>query len=188
MSFKELSIENYDFFKKVIEALLFCAGRSIKLKEISEILEGYPIEKIAHIVKELQQEYAERGIRIMHVAGGYRVETIPEVAPYVRKLFPSKEMKWSKTLLETLAIIAYFQPITRAEISAKRGGIEVGPHLKTLLERKLIKIVGRKAVPGRPVLYSTTPFFLEYFGLNSLEDLPPIQELERMLEEEASHK
>lgn len=174
------------FYKKVIEALLFCAGRSLKIKEISQILERISSEEIVQILKELQVEYAERGIRIVEVAGGYRVESAPEVAPYLRKLLQPKGVKWTKPLLETLAVIAYFQPITRAEISAKRGGVEVGPLLKTLLERKLIRIVGRKPIPGRPVLYGTTSFFLEYFGLNSIEDLPPLSELEKMLSEEVS--
>ncbi|MFN4131644.1 MAG: SMC-Scp complex subunit ScpB [Caldimicrobium sp.] len=186
MELSEKSENKQGFYKKVIEALLFCAGRPLKIKEIAQILNELSIEEIHRIIKELQVEYSDRGLRIIEVAGGYRVESIPEVATYIKKLIQPKGMKWTKPLLETLAVIAYFQPITRAEISAKRGGVEVGPHLKTLLERKLIKIVGRKQIPGRPVLYGTTPFFLEYFGLNSLEDLPPLSELEKMISEEVS--
>ncbi|MFN3407201.1 MAG: SMC-Scp complex subunit ScpB [Caldimicrobium sp.] len=173
-----------DYFKKVIEALLFCAGKPLKIKEISDILEKkLTIEEITSILEELQREYSERGIRIAQVAGGFRVETAPEVAPYIKKLFPSQGIRWSKPLLETLAIIAYFQPITKAEISAKRGGVEVSPLIRTLLEKKFIRIVGRKNIPGRPLLYGTTSFFLEYFGLKSLEDLPPLSELEKILSE-----
>ncbi len=176
-----LSQESYHFYKKAVEALLFVAGRPLKMRELSEILDGLSMDVLSQILKELQNEYAQRGIRIVQVAGGYRVESDPELAPYLKRLIQPKPLKWTKPLLETLAVIAYFQPITRAEISAKRGGVEVGPLLKTLLERKLIKVVGRKPIPGRPVLYGTTPFFLEYFGLNSLEDLPPLEELEKML-------
>ncbi|MFN3567549.1 MAG: SMC-Scp complex subunit ScpB [Caldimicrobium sp.] len=173
-----------DYFKKVIEALLFCAGKPIKIKEIADILEKkLTIEEITSILAELQREYSERGIRIAQVAGGFRVETAPEVAPYIKKLFPSQGIRWSKPLLETLAIIAYFQPITKAEISAKRGGVEVSPLIRTLLEKKFIRIVGRKNIPGRPLLYGTTSFFLEYFGLKSLDDLPPLSELEKILSE-----
>ncbi len=109
------------------------------------------------------------------------MESNPEVSEYLKKFFQPRSFRWTKPLLETLAIVAYFQPITRAEISAKRGGVEVSPHLKTLLERGFIKVVGRKAIPGRPALYGTTTYFLEYFGLNSLQDLPPLEELEKLL-------
>ncbi|MFN4196714.1 MAG: SMC-Scp complex subunit ScpB [Caldimicrobium sp.] len=178
------AFDKRDYFKKVIEALLFCAGKPLKIKEISAIIEKkLTIEEISSILEELRKEYAERGIRIAEVAGGFRVETAPEVAPFLKKLSPSQGIKWSRPLLETLAIIAYFQPITKAEISAKRGGVEVSPLIRTLLEKKFIRIVGRKNIPGRPLLYGTTSFFLEYFGLKSLEELPPLSELEKILSE-----
>ncbi|MFN3505207.1 MAG: SMC-Scp complex subunit ScpB [Caldimicrobium sp.] len=173
-----------NYFKKVIEAILFCAGKPLKIKEILDIIEKkLSAEEVLNILEELQREYAGRGLRIAQVAGGFRVESAPEVAPYLKKLFPSQGIKWSKPLLETLAIIAYFQPITKAEISAKRGGVEVSPLIKTLLEKNFIRIIGRKPIPGRPLLYGTTSFFLEYFGLKSLEDLPPLSELEKIFSE-----
>ncbi|MEZ0344862.1 MAG: SMC-Scp complex subunit ScpB [Caldimicrobium sp.] len=174
-----------DFYKKVIEAILFCAGRPVKVKELFSFFEKkLTIREIESILEELQREYEFRGVRILPVAGGFRVESSPEVSEYLKKFFQPRPFRWTKPLLETLAIIAYFQPITRAEISAKRGGVEVSPHIKTLLERGFIKVVGRKAVPGRPALYGTTNYFLEYFGLNSLQDLPPIEELEKLMQRE----
>lgn len=174
------------FYKKVIEAVLFCAGRPVKIKELVSLFENQlSAKEIETLLEELQRDYESRGVRILPVAQGFRVESDPEVSEYLKKFLQPRSIKWTKPLLETLAIIAYFQPITRAEISAKRGGLEVSPHLKLLLERGFIKVVGRKPVPGRPALYGTTTYFLEYFGLNSLEDLPPLEELEKlMLKEE----
>jgi len=175
-------MKDKNFYKKAIEAILFCAGRSLKAKEISEICDGLPVSEVKKIIEELKTEYSERGVRIVEVAGGYRVETIPEASDYIKRLLKPKKFRWTKALLETLAIIAYFQPITRAEISAKRGGVDVSNSLKVLLENDFIEIVGRKQVPGRPALYGTTKFFLEYFGLKSLEDLPSLEELKNLSE------
>ncbi len=170
------------FYKKVIEALLFCSGKSLTVKKISKICDGLPVHEVKVIIEELRKDYSDRGIKISEVAEGYRMETIPEVADYIKRLLKPKKFRWTKTLLETLAIIAYFQPITRAEISAKRGGIDVASSLRILLENGFIEIVGRKPTPGRPALYGTTRFFLEYFGLKSLKDLPPIEELKKLSE------
>jgi len=175
-------MKDKNFYKKAIEAILFCAGRSLKAKEISEICDGLPVSEVKKLIEELKTEYSERGVRIVEVAGGYRVETIPEVADYIKRLLKPKKFRWTKALLETLAIIAYFQPITKAEISAKRGGVDVSNSLRVLLENDFIEIVGRKQVPGRPALYGTTKFFLEYFGLKSLEDLPSLEELKNLSE------
>jgi segregation and condensation protein B len=177
--------EQRSLYKKIIEALLFCAGKPLKIKDIQGVIENISPSEIENILEELKLDYSNRGLRIVEVANGYRVESAPEVSEYLKKYFQPQGIKWTRALLETLAIIAYFQPISRAEISAKRGGVEVGPFLKSLLERGFIKIVGRKAVPGRPALYGTTSFFLEYFGLKSLEDLPPLGEMEKLLQKEA---
>lgn len=185
---KEIFLLHKDrsFYKKVIEAILFCAGRAVKVKELLALFENQLSQReLEDILEELKRDYEFRGVRILPVAGGFRVESSQEVSEYLKKFFQPKSFKWTKPLLETLAIIAYFQPITRAEISAKRGGVEVSPHIKTLLERGFIRVVGRKAVPGRPALYGTTTYFLEYFGLNSLQDLPPLEELEKLMLKEA---
>lgn len=173
-----------EFYKKVIEGILFCAGRSVSLKELSRICDDLPKEEIIEILNELKADLKDRAFRLREVAHGYRVETVPEVSNYLKTFLKTKPFRWTKALLETLAIIAYFQPITKAEISAKRGGVDVTGSLKTLLENNFIKIVGRKEIPGRPLIYGTTLFFLEYFGLKSLKDLPPIEELRKLVRNE----
>ncbi|NPA39564.1 MAG: SMC-Scp complex subunit ScpB [Thermodesulfobacteria bacterium] len=171
-------------YKKVIEALLICGGKPLKLKEISKICDDLPLELVRKIIEELKEEYKDRGVQLVEVAGGFRMESNPEVASYLKRLFKPKGFKWTKPLLETLAIIAYFQPITRAEISAKRGGVDVSGSIKVLLEKGFIEVAGRKEVPGRPILYRTSKFFLEYFGLKSVSDLPPLEELKKLVRQD----
>jgi len=167
--------------KAVLEALLFVAGRPVKVEELRELLPEASREEIREALEELSREYAGRGIRIREVAGGFRMETAPEVAGPVRAFLKPRPRKLSRSALETLAVVAYHQPVTRAEIERLRGVDSSGP-LKVLLEEKLIRIVGRKAVPGRPLLYGTTPRFLEVFGLRSLKDLPPLEEIRKLAE------
>jgi len=175
--------EKREFYKKIAEGMLFCAGRSVKPEELTKLCKGLTLNESKKIFEELMEKYSDSGIRIRRVANGYRMETIEEIAPYLKKFLDKKNsLKWTQALLETLAIIAYFQPITKAEISAKRGGIDSTGAIRTLIERGLVKIVGKKNVPGRPLLYGTTEFFLEYFGLNSLKDLPPLEELKKLAE------
>jgi segregation and condensation protein B len=169
-----------ELYIKVAEALLFCAGRSVRPEELVKLCNGLTLQEAREIFEGLIKKYSDSGVRINKVAGGFRMETCEEVAPYLKKFFSKKGIKWTRSLMETLAIIAYFQPITRAEISAKRGGVDPSGSIKTLIERGFVKIVGRKNIPGRPLLYGTTEFFLEYFGLESLKDLPPLEELKRL--------
>ena len=171
-------------YKKVIEALLFCSGKPVKLKELSKVCDDLPISDVKYIIEELKKEYQGRGIKLTEVAGGYRFETASEVSDYLKRYFKPKGFKWSKALLETLAIIAYFQPITRAEVSAKRGGVDVSGSIKVLIEKGFVEVAGKKDVPGRPLLYKTTDYFLEYFGLKSLKDLPPLEELKKLVGKE----
>jgi segregation and condensation protein B len=131
---------------------------------------------------ELEQE--GRGIRLAEVAGGYRLVTKQEYAPWVKRLDKAKSAaKLSRSALESLAIIAYKQPIVRSEIEEIRG-VETSGVVRTLLERKLVRIVGRKEVPGRPIMYGTTKFFLEHFGLHDLSQLPPLREFKELGESE----
>jgi segregation and condensation protein B len=131
---------------------------------------------------ELEQE--GRGIRLAEVAGGYRLVTKQEYAPWIKRLDKAKSAaKLSRSALESLAIIAYKQPIVRSEIEEIRG-VETSGVVRTLLERKLVRIVGRKEVPGRPIMYGTTKFFLEHFGLNDLSQLPPLREFKELGESE----
>ncbi|RUM87929.1 MAG: SMC-Scp complex subunit ScpB [Thermodesulfatator sp.] len=167
--------------KAVLEALLFVAGRAVRVKELREVLPEASEREILEALEELAQDYAGRGLRIREVAGGFRLETVPEVAERVRAFLKPRPRRLSRAALETLAIVAYHQPVTRAEIERLRGVDSSGP-LKLLLEERLVRIVGRKAVPGRPLLYGTTSKFLEVFGLKSLEDLPPLAEIRKLAE------
>jgi len=174
--------------KKTIEALIFVSQEPLTLDKIKSVLEGFPAEEIEKSVEEVVADYAaaERGIRIIQTAGGYLFTTKPENDPWIRRLLQiERKSKLSSAGLETLSIIAYHQPITQAEISALRG-VDSTYTLKTLLEKKLIKIVGRKKAPGNPLVYRTSEKFLVYFGLNSLEDLPSEEEISKLLEEKNS--
>jgi len=163
--------------KSILESFLFVNERPIEIKELVEIL-GVEKKIIQENLNELAHEYAERksGICVVQVAGGYQMCSVPHNAEWVRKMFQQKNrQKFSTAALETVAIISYKQPITRAEIEAIRG-VNVDGVVRHLLELGLIKEAGRKEVPGRPFLYITTRKFLEYFGLNTLNDLPNLEE------------
>jgi len=155
-----------------IECLLFMAESPVSSHELSQILE-IPPEEVDGLIGILQQEYANRGLQIVTVAGGYQMCTRPEYADLVAKLFPPPKFRLSRPALETLAIIAYKQPITRPEIEALRG-VNSDAVVGTLIERGLIRPCGRKKAPGRPVLYATTDDFLSHFGLGGLSDLPEL--------------
>lgn len=164
-------------FKDIIEALLFVCEKPLSLDEIKELL-GLEKRFIRELIEELKVEYIQNHcFRIREVAGGYQVVTDSKYAPWLRKLFRQKRNEQlSKAALETLAIVAFKQPITKPEIEFIRG-VDVDGVLKGLLEKGLIRIAGRKKTVGRPLLYATTKKFLEYFGLNSLEELPSPDEL-----------
>jgi segregation and condensation protein B len=139
-------------------------------------------EALRESILRLQEVYATRGIRLVAVAGGFAFRTAPEVAEYVREATAQKPVKLTRAQLETLAILAYRQPMTRPEIDDVRG-VDSGPVLKLLLERHLVRILGKKEEPGRPLLYGTTPTFLELFGLRSIRDLPTLREFTELTEE-----
>jgi segregation and condensation protein B len=138
------------------------------------------------LVNELNAEYAEqdRAFEIWEVAGGYQIRTRAEFSGYLQQLQKQRPLRLSRAALETLAIVAYKQPATRAEIEQVRG-VDVGPVLKTLLERSLVRMAGHREVPGRPMLYATTRRFLEVFGLESLKGLPTLRELDELAREHA---
>lgn len=174
--------------KHLIEAILFAAGRPVESREILAILEAAPERipgrrpEIEEAIEALQREWEERGgeVRLEKVAGGCEFRTRPGVATWLSLLQPSKPQRLSTPAVETLALIAYRQPITRAEIESIRGVDSAGV-LKSLLERHLLRVVGRKEEAGRPLLYATSKEFLELFGLKGLDDLPPLSELEEKL-------
>ena len=169
-----LSGEDY---KRIIENLLFITDRPLTLAKLSQLAQVNDIALTGELVRMLQQEFAQtnRAIAIVEIGGGFQMSTKPEYGRWVRQLFNEKSStKLSNAALETLAIIAYKQPITRAEIESIRGVDIVGP-LEKIMERGLVKIVGKKDVPGKPLVYGTTEEFLRLFGLNSLSQLPELK-------------
>lgn len=172
--------------KAVLEALLFVSHEPITLDRLAIALEGVAKSQIRQALGELQTEFerGERGLQIVELAGGFQMVTRPDYAPWIRRLGKTKAApKLSRSGLESLAIIAYKQPIVRAEIEEIRG-VETSGVLRTLLERKLIRMVGRKDVPGRPIMYGTTKYFLQHFGLRDLSELPPLREFKELGESE----
>lgn len=166
--------------KPIIESLLFISGDPLTLKQIKDIIDSNLEDKVLkQWLRELQDDLdnSGRGIQLIEIAHGYRLTSKPQFAPYIQKLVIAKQnLKLTKAAIETLAVIAYKQPLLRAEIEAIRG-VDSGAVLQTLMERRLIKVVGRKEVLGRPLLYGTTTEFLDQFGLKNLNDLPTIDEL-----------
>ncbi len=163
-----------DEAKSIVEGLLFVSNEPLTPKVVAEILERNIVE-ITAVLKEIKAdcERYSRGFCLSEVAGGYLFTTRSEHAPYIEKLVKPRLNTLSQAALETLAIIAYRQPITRSEIDEIRG-VQSDSCLNTILERGLIEEAGRKEAPGRPVLFATTPDFLKYFGLKSLADLPKL--------------
>jgi len=162
--------------RSAIESLLLVSDQPLRVERLAEILEVDKGDVIAQL-QSLVEEFSERvgGIRLEEVAGGYQLRTPPEAAEWIRKLGRSKPFRFSRAALETLAIIAYRQPLTRAEIEYLRG-VDSGGVLRTLLERRLIRILGKKEIAGRPLVYGTSKEFLEMFGLKTLADLPTLKE------------
>jgi segregation and condensation protein B len=180
---------------RVIEALLFSAQKPLSIREMAAAIRRAGAEdppppgpnefarvteaEIAAALEQLKIEYVQerRAFQIIAKAEGWQFATDPEYAPWVRQLFPApKPARLSAPALETLAIIAYRQPITRADVEAVRG-VNIDGVLQTLMERGLVKIAGRAEIPGRPLLYETTQFFLDHFGLRNLDELPNVEEL-----------
>jgi segregation and condensation protein B len=181
---------------KIIEALLFSAQKPLSIREIATAIRGAeddaannaPNEfarvkeaELAAALEQLKMEYVQqgRGFQLVEKAEGWQLATDPAFAKWIRQLFPApKPARLSSPALETLAIIAYWQPIARADVEAVRG-VNIDGVLQTLLERGLVKIAGRAEVPGRPLLYETTAFFLDHFGLRNLDELPNAEELRK---------
>ena len=167
--------------RSIIESLLFVADGPQSLQRFAEVLDGVDREIIQSILNELQIELEtqNRGIRLAEVAGGYQLRTPKSNADWVKKFLGGRPSRMGKATLETLAIIAYRQPITKAEIEAIRG-VDVDGVITTLMERSLIRAVARKDVPGRPFLYGTTAEFLQLFNLKDLSQLPTLKAMEEI--------
>ena len=172
--------------KGIVEALLFVSADPIPITRFLALLGTVTKQEIEQAFAALRQDYEQegRGVQLAEVAGGYRIMTKAEFAPWLKRLEKVKSpSKLSRSALESLAIIAYKQPIVRAEVEQIRG-VETSGVIRTLLERKLVRIVGRKEEPGRPIMYGTTKFFLEHFGLRDLSQLPPLREFRELGEAE----
>jgi segregation and condensation protein B len=167
--------------RRIIEALLFTSSEPLSLKAISQLLPEWSVEELKRALSELVEEWKKLDLSfgLQEVGGGYQFRTLPEYSPWIRRLKKVVPIKLSQAALETLAIVAWKQPISRGEIEQIRG-VDSGHVLGVLLEKGLIKPVGRKEAPGRPLLYGTTEKFLELFGLRSLKDLPSLKELETL--------
>lgn len=166
--------------KQIVEAILFAAGKPMTAKQIQRVfpeLEQPELAEINAAIATITDDYRTRPIRLQRVASGYRFQVKTELSHWVGRLFEEKPPKYSRALLETLAIIAYRQPVTRGEIEDIRGVSVSSNIVQTLLEREWIRIVAHKEVPGRPALYGTTQQFLDYFNLSELHDLPPLQDI-----------
>lgn len=164
--------------KSAIESLIFIANKPLTIDELRQIFDDLEPSRIHEMVEALKKEYDDRrsGIRIVEIAGGFLMVTAPENAPVLKSFYKMKNTeKLSGPSLETLAIVAYKQPVTRIDIETIRG-VNVDGVIKNLLEKNLVRIVGRKEVIGRPFVYGTTRLFLDYFGLKSLTELPKIEE------------
>jgi segregation and condensation protein B len=168
-----------DHLKPIVEALIFASPDPLTPKTLYKLLDGEPREDVDAALAALKADYERPGgLQIVEVAGGYQIVTRPELHEWVRKLFHDRTtQKLSVQALETLAVIAYKQPVTAPEIAEIRGVSSSGGVLSTLVERHLIKTVGRKQVVGRPFMYATTREFLDRFGLNDLSDLPKVEEM-----------
>ncbi len=167
--------------KNIIEAALMVSERPLTLERLMTLfkpleIDGSLYEQVTQALGELRQEYTGRGIELKEVASGFRFQARAELSPWLNQLWEERSPRYSRALLETLAIIAYRQPITRGEIEALRGVSVSSPIIRTLLEREWIRIAGHREVPGRPAVYVTTPQFLDHFNLKSLAELPLLSE------------
>lgn len=174
---------NHQYVKNVVEASLLAAGRPLTLEELMSVFDerdGSIADEVKGAITALTEEYETRGLELLEVASGFRVQIRAAVAQPVARLWQERPAKYSRALLETLALIAYRQPITRGEIEQIRG-VAVNPNIiKTLHERNWIRVVGHRDVPGKPELLGTTREFLDYFSLKKLDDLPTLAQLKEL--------
>jgi segregation and condensation protein B len=174
---KEQSVER-DQQRRIVEAVILSSPEPISAARVAELLPRCNPSQVRAIVRDLNEEYTERhsAFEIWEVAGGFQMRSLPEFAPYLRQIQKTRPLRLSQAALETLAIVAYRQPVTRAELEQVRG-VDVGAVLRSLLERDLIRVAGHREVPGRPIVYATARRFLEVFGLSKLGDLPALREV-----------
>lgn len=166
--------------KTIVESVLLAAGKPLNLEQLLMVFgdgeKPFP-DDLRDAIAALQEDYAGRGLELVEVASGYRIQVSQAMEPWVSRLTEEKPVRYSRALLETLALVAYRQPITRGEIEDIRGVSVSSSIMKTLQEREWVRIVGHRDVPGRPAMYGTTRQFLDYFNLKGLDDLPTLMEL-----------
>lgn len=166
--------------QRILEGALLAASKPLTVQQLADLFEEYERPEndvIRAVLEDIQQSCAGRGFELKHVASGYRFQVVQSVATWVGRLWDEKPQRYSRALLETLALVAYRQPITRGDIEDIRGVAVSSNIIKTLLEREWVRVVGHKDVPGRPAMYATTRRFLDYFNLRNLEDLPTLAEI-----------
>jgi segregation and condensation protein B len=174
-----------DLVRRIIEAALLAAQRPLSLAQMAELFPEEapaPADAIAQAIEALREDCSQRGVELVEVASGFRYQVRSEVQPWVSRLWVERQVKYTRATLETLALIAYRQPITRGEIEQVRGVAIHSNLIKTLEEREWIRVVGHRDVPGKPALFGTTRNFLDYFGLKNLDELPPLAELREIAE------
>ncbi len=172
---------NEERLKIIVEAALLAAGRAMTLDHLLELFESDPKKperaELRAVLGSLKQDWAERGLELIQVSSGYRFQVRAEYSQWMQRLWMERPSRYSRALLETLAIIAYRQPVTRGDIEDIRGVGVSSSIVKTLVEREWIRVLGHREVPGRPAMYGTTKQFLDHFSLKSLESLPPLSEI-----------
>lgn len=178
--------------KQIVEGLLMASDKPLNLDDMYKIFynedNNFELITLKEVIDEIASDCAQRGIELKEVASGWRFQVRPELSLWVNKLYQERPPKYSRALLETLSLIAYRQPITRAEIESVRG-VAVGSNIiKTLLEHEWVKVIGHKEVPGRPAIFATTKKFLDHFNLKSLRELPELMEFTEAAVEEIAAK
>jgi segregation and condensation protein B len=166
---------------QLVEAAIFASDKPLSVNDLqSTVLESFELtrKRLQQALSQLQQDYLGRGIQLIETASGFRFQTRADLSEYLALLWPERSPRYSRAVLETLALIAYRQPITRGEIEEVRGVTVSSQIMRTLLDRGWVKVIGHKEVPGRPGLYATTATFLDYFGLKDLSDLPALAEFQ----------
>jgi len=172
--------------KRILEAALLASQEPLGVIELKRLFEGeVNAETLRHLLGEIAEEWKGRAVELVSLASGWRFQTRPELQPYLDRLFPDKAPRYSRAVMETLAIIAYRQPVTRGDIEDVRGVSVSGQIIQALENRGWIDVVGQRETPGRPALYATTRQFLDDLGLRSLEELPPLEEIAKTLQLEA---
>lgn len=173
-------IHSPETLKNIVEAAILAANKAISLDKIFSLFcEKDAVDKnqIRQAIEQLMQDYQSRGIELIEVSSGFRFQVVQTAAPWVSRLWDEKPQKYSRALLETLALVAYRQPVTRGEIEEIRGVSVSSQIMRTLVEREWVRIIGHRDVPGKPAMYATTKSFLDYFGLKRLDELPPLSEI-----------